>query len=103
MRGALYNRNRTTIDHVLRSSDGACTRRDQKLDEVRDLAGRVRSAQWNSAERIHDDPPGAFRIDMVLPGNLRDETHGASVSTQPGETRTTRTPWGLTSLESALL
>jgi hypothetical protein len=60
----------------------ACRRRPPSRGQNRRPDGftrwsAVRAAQWNFAERIHDDLPDAFSTDLVLPGIFRDEAHGS--------------------------
>jgi hypothetical protein len=89
---ASSRRHRPAIDNIFGACDGGGARRGNKRDKVGDFFGFGWTTEWYPAETIHD---------YLLP-RVANRT-AASVSTQPGETRTTRTPLGLTSLDSALL
>jgi len=60
-------------------------------------------AERNAAETVHDDLLATLVVRTGLAARRSASATAASVSTQPGETRMTRTPLGVTSFESALL
>ncbi len=64
------------------------------------LAGRP---SGDAAECVHDDPLAPSKSVAASAARRSAKAMAASVSTHPGETRTTRTPLGVTSFDRLLL
>ncbi len=95
--------NCSAVDDVLGAGDGSCARRNQECDQICYFLRPGRPPERNAAKALHDDLLAAFVVSASLRGEPFSKATAASVSTQPGETRTTRTPLGVTSFERLLL
>jgi hypothetical protein len=96
-------RHSPAIDDIFRARDGGRTRRGEKSHEVRHFRRLRRAAERDAAERVHQSFFSAPVVIAGLYATSSTRPTAASVSTQPGETLTTRMPFGLTSLGRPLL
>jgi hypothetical protein len=90
---ASHRWHRASVDDKFRSCNRRSARRRQKSDEIGDLVGLCRANAWNAPTRRHQ----CFTTNALKPALSRPffaSPIAASVSTQPGETLTTRIPLG---------
>ena len=98
-----HYRNGATVNDVFCSRNRGGTRRSEKRDEICHLSRLGRATDRDAAERIHQTFAGTLVINSLVGRQLGDQTHGCFGFNPARDTWTTRTPLGLTSLDSPLL
>src|SRR6266850_3377834 len=66
----------TAIDHVFHSGDRSGARRGEVGDEICYLARLGRTADWDTAKRVHQKFAGAIVISALVSCQLVDQAHG---------------------------